>query len=173
MIYSTHKKSRVMWSVAPLILLGFLFASPVDAVEAEPFFHGPMDDLFLLRNTKTQRISSFNPSGANKDYVIMNPGESLTIADISGAGIIRRFYLAPFGADRMRYRKLMLRMYWDGAEQPCVEVPLGDFFGAGLGTMREIEAGPVRVNPGVSGFDFDGMVSYLPMPFKKRRTHND
>jgi hypothetical protein len=32
--------------------------------------------------------------------------------------------------------------------------------------MREIEAGPVRVNPGVTGFDFDGMVSYLPMPFK-------
>jgi hypothetical protein len=97
----------------------------------------------------------------------MNPGETLTIADITGAGIIRRFYLAPFGADRMRYRKLMLRMYWDGAEQPCIEVPLGDFFGAGLGTIRQLEAGPVRVNPGVSGFDFDGMVSYLPMPFKK------
>jgi hypothetical protein len=164
MISFAGKDLVFTWLVATLIFLSFITPMPVAASESS--FHGPMDDLFLLRNTQTQRISSFNPSGANKDYVIMNPGESLTIADISGAGIIRRFYLAPFGADRMRYRKLMLRMYWDGAEQPCIEVPLGDFFGAGLGTMREIEAGPVRVNPGVSGFDFDGMVSYLPMPFK-------
>jgi hypothetical protein len=128
---------------------------------------GPLDDLFLLKNTQTSRISSFNSSGANRDFTTVKPGETLTIAAIEGAGIIRRFYLAPFGADRMRYRKLVLRMYWDGAEKPCIEVPLGDFFGSGLGILRYFEAGPIRVNSGVDGIDFDGMVSYLPMPFKQ------
>jgi hypothetical protein len=138
------------------------------AIAAEPSTttQGPMDDLFLIKNTQTSRISSFNPSGANRDFTTIKAGETLTIATIEGAGVIRRFYLAPFGADRMRYRKLVLRMYWDGAETPCIEVPLGDFFGSGLGILRYFEAGPVRVNSGVDGFDFDGMVSYLPMPFK-------
>jgi len=149
-----------------VILISLLASFSSLAAETEVSPQGPLDSLFLLKDTPTRRISSFNPSGANRDYTTIKPGDTLTIASIEGAGIIRRFYLAPFGADRMRYRKLMLRMYWDGAEQPCVEVPLGDFFGAGLGTIRELEAGPIRVNPGVSGFDFDGMVSYLPMPFQ-------
>ena len=46
---------------------------------------------------------------------------------------IRRFYVAFAGADRMRWRKLVLRMYWDGQKTPAVEVPLGDFFGAVIG----------------------------------------
>ena len=113
MINSIHKTLMFMRRMAILALFSFFTPLLVTAAETVESFHGSMDDLFLLRNTKTQRISSFNPNGANKDYVIMNPGESLTIADISGAGIIRRFYLAPFCADRMRYRKLMLRMYWE------------------------------------------------------------
>ena len=35
-------------------------------------------------------------------------------------------------------RKLVLRMYWDGEEEPSVEVPLGDFFGLGHGITKTI-----------------------------------
>jgi hypothetical protein len=139
--------------------------SPAAEREAGSAVQGPFDDLFLLKDNRTRRISSFNPEGANRDYVTVGPGETIALASIEGAGIIRRFYVVQLGADRMRYRKLMLRIYWDGSETPCVEVPLGDFFGAGMGTLRAIDAGPIRVNPGVSALDFDGMVSYLPMPF--------
>jgi len=58
-------------------------------------------------------------------------------------------------------------MYWDGEKDPCVEVPLGDFFGSGLGTLRYIQSAVVNVNPGFRGWDFDGLVNYFPMPFQK------
>jgi len=128
---------------------------------------GLFDDLFLLKDTKTRRISSHDPSGANFDWVVIAPGETKTLAEISGAGVIRRFYLAPLAPDRMRYRKLTLRMYWDGQENPCVEVPLGDLFGSGLGTLRHFRSLVINVNQGRDSWDFDGMVSYFPMPFEK------
>ena len=30
-------------------------------------------------------------------------------------------------------RSLRIQFYWDGAAKPAVDVPLGDFFGVGLG----------------------------------------
>jgi hypothetical protein len=137
---------------------------------------GFLDGLYLLENRKTSRVSSYDASGANTDWITIAPGETKTLADIRGAGVIRRFYMAPFALDRMRYRKLVLRIYWDEEEAPkktlektpCVEVPLGDFFGCGLGTLRRFRSLVVNVNPGLSSADFDGIVSYLPMPFEKR-----
>ena len=130
--------------------------------------HGRLlDNLFVLQDNETARISSYDRKGGNFDFVRIAPGETKTIAEISGTGIIRRFYVGPFALDRMRYRKVILRMYWDGQKDPCVEVPLGDFFGSGLGTLRYFHSIAVDVNPGFSGWDFDGMVNYLPMPFAK------
>jgi len=128
---------------------------------------GPLDNLFLLKNTKTARISSYDRSGGNHDYVDIAPGETRTLAEIAGTGVIRRFYIALSAPDRMRYRKLILRMYWDGRQQPCVEVPVGDFFGSGLGTLRYFHSLAVSINPGFRAWDFDGLVSYFPMPFQK------
>jgi Protein of unknown function (DUF2961) len=125
------------------------------------------DNLYRLRDTKTARISSYDRTGGNFDWITIAPGETKTLAEISGAGVIRRFYVAPYSLDRMRYRKLVLRMYWDGQKDPCVEVPIGDFFGAGLGTLRYIHSLVVDINPGFRGWDFDGLVSYFPMPFEK------
>lgn len=75
---------------------------------------GFLDRLFQLRNTKTARISSADRSGGNVDCINIAPGETRTLAEIPGAGAIRRFYVAPLAADRLRYRKVVLRMYWDG-----------------------------------------------------------
>lgn len=128
---------------------------------------GYLDDLFILKRTKTSRISSYDRSGGNHDWIDIAPGDTKTLAEIQGAGVIRRFYVAPLAPDRMRYRKLILRMYWDGGNEPCVEVPLGDFFGSGLGTLRYFRSLVVNINPGIRAGDFDGLVSYFPMPFQK------
>jgi len=145
-------------------VLGIPLSQHAQAGEtAEP---RPFDNLFVLRDTKTVRISSYDRAGGNEDFIKIEPGETKTIAEISGTVIIRRFYVAPpCAGDRMRSRKLIVRMYWDGEKEPCVEVPLGDFFGSGLGTLRHFHS--AAVDPGFDGFDFDGMVSYLPMPFDK------
>lgn len=142
-------------------------SSPMYAQTSQTGEPRPFDNLFVIRDTKTARISSYDRSGGNADFIKIAPGETKTIAEISGTGIIRRFYMAPYAGDRMRGRKVILRMYWDGQKEPCAEVPLGDFFGSGLGTLRQFHSAAMDVNPGFDGFDFDGMVSYLPMPFAK------
>jgi len=128
---------------------------------------GPLDGLYLLRDTKTARVSSWDTTGGNHDWIVIAPGETKTLFDVSGAGVIRRFYTVPLAPDRMRYRKLSLRMYWDGEKDPSVEVPLGDFFGSGLGTLRYFHSQVVDINPGLRFGDMDGIVNYLPMPFNK------
>ena len=148
-------------------LLAFLACPWLWAQEGFTHPEGPLDTLFVLKNSKTARISSYDRSGGNHDWIEIAPGETAVLAEIFGAGVIRRFYMAPLAADRMRYRKLVLRMYWDGEKDPSVEVPLGDFFGSGLGTLRYFKSLVVNVNPGYQGWDFDGMVNYLPMPFEK------
>jgi D-arabinan exo alpha-(1,3)/(1,5)-arabinofuranosidase (non-reducing end) len=149
-----------------LMAIGLIGPNSLTAQTAMTGQEGPLDGLFLLRESRTARISSYDRSGGTHDWVDIAPGETKTLAEISGTGVIRRFYMAPWSQDRMRYRKLILRIYWDGAKEPCVEVPLGDFFGSGLGTLRYFKSLVVNVNPGLQSWDFDGLVSYFPMPFQ-------
>jgi hypothetical protein len=154
------------WCVATLFLASFVASFPLHA-QNDARGGGLLDNLFHLQDTTTARISSYDRTGGNIDWVQIAPGESKTLAEISGAGVIRRFYMAPLSSDRMRYRKMILRIYWDGQKHPCVEVPLGDFYGSGLGTLRYFHSVAMDVNPGFRGWDFDAMASYLPMPFHK------
>jgi len=158
---ATLRGAKILMSLLAFLLNSWLWGQ-------EGFTHpeGPLDTLFVLKDAQTARISSYDRSGGNHDWVDIAPGETKVLAEISGAGVIRRFYMAPYATDRMRYRKLTLRMYWDGEKDPSVEVPLGDFFGSGLGTLRYFKSLVVNVNPGYQGWDFDGMVNYFPMPFK-------
>lgn len=90
-------------------------------------------------------------------YLFMEPGETITLADIHDEGEIRQFWLTQTGV----WRSIILRMYWDGDETPAVECPIGDFFCNGLNTYAPVRSLPVCVNPG-SGFN-----CYWPMPFRK------
>lgn len=46
-------------------------------------------------------------------YIILQPGETFTIADINGSGMIEHIWLTPTG----RWRNTILRMYWDHQEK--------------------------------------------------------
>jgi hypothetical protein len=59
------------------------------------------------------------------------------------------------------WRTLVFRAYWDGSEDPAVEVPCGDFFCSGWGRFAQVNAQPIAVNPN-GGFN-----SYWPMPFRR------
>ena len=93
-------------------------------------------------------------------YVVIKPGETLTIADIKGSGVINHIWLTPTG----RWRNTILRMYWDGQKNPSVESPVGDFFCMGWNEYAQLSSLAVCVNPG-SAFN-----CYWPMPFKKSAT---
>jgi hypothetical protein len=90
--------------------------------------------------------------------VHIKAGETFEIADIRGPGAIQQIWMTPTG----QWRFSILRIYWDGQEQPSVECPLGDFFASGWGTYAQLSSLAVCVNPG-SAFN-----AYWEMPFRKR-----
>ena len=90
-------------------------------------------------------------------FFVIQPGQTLTLADIQGSGAIQHIWMTPTGDWRMS----ILRMYWDGEENPSVEVPVGDFFAEGWGRFAPITSVPVAVNPG-SAFN-----CYWVMPYRK------
>lgn len=68
------------------------------------------------------------------------------------------------------YRKVLIRMTWDDADQPAVLVPLGDFFGIGHSIPSNYQSAlfTVSVKP-EEEHHFGGsaaMNSYVPMPFR-------
>ncbi len=85
-------------------------------------------------------------------------GESITLMDHDGPGLIRHIWVT---LDPKWYRELILRVYWDGQEQPSIEAPIGDFMCNSWNARQDILAVPVNVNP--SG----GMNFYFPMPFRQ------
>ena len=84
-------------------------------------------------------------------------GETFEIANIQESGAIQQIWLTPTGS----WRYSILRIYWDGQQNPSVECPLGDFFASGWGTYAQLSSLAVCVNPG-SAFN-----SYWEMPFQK------
>ena len=88
------------------------------------------------------------------------PGETFTLGDISGSGAIQHIWLT----GRIHNRYAILRMYWDGCEQPSVECPVGDFFASAVGDYKQISSLCVCDNP-KSGYN-----CYWEMPFRSHCT---
>lgn len=91
-------------------------------------------------------------------FVIINPNETFTLADIEGPGAIQQIWMTPTG----EWRKTILRIYWDDEKEPSVECPVGDFFCSGFGVYAPLTSLAVCVNPG-SAFN-----CYWQMPFRKK-----
>ena len=93
-------------------------------------------------------------------------GETVTLAEMDGPGTINHIWITVTDrtSERNRYvlRDLVLRMYWDGEEEPSVESPLGDFFCCGFARECLVNSLPIVVNPS-RGFN-----SYFQMPFRKK-----
>ena len=87
----------------------------------------------LRPGVKRARFSSYDRAGGNRDWWEFQPGETKAIAEIEGAGCIKHIWCTMFSNTKHEYRKVVLRMFWDGETQPSIEVPIGDFFGLGHG----------------------------------------
>ena len=91
-------------------------------------------------------------------FIIIKPGETITIADIEGEGAIQQIWMTPTGLRR----NTIIRMYWDDETTPSVECPVGDFFASAFNEFSQVSSLAVCVNPG-SAFN-----CYWKMPFRKR-----
>ena len=129
--------------------------------------HGAMRGLYVLGGGRTGRFSSYDRSGGNHDWADIPPGETHTLMDFPGSGIIRHIWMTCWvsgvdGKEEAHHlRKLTLRMYWDGEEEPSVQAPLGDFFGVAFGLRRAYHSAALAMNPQ----DGRGFNCFFPMPF--------
>ena len=116
----------------------------------------------LRSNVRRMRLSSYDTTGGNFDWWEFEPGQTRSIAAIEGAGCIKHIWMTLSCEDKYLYRKVLLRMYWDGEESPSVETPVGDFFGMGHNLTRNFVSLPLQMSP-ESGRGFN---CWFPMPFE-------
>lgn len=129
-----------------------------------------LESLIRLGEGRSRRVSSAaKERDSNRDNLRIAPGQSRTLATLRGPGVIRHIWLT-FPAARPSWLargggaapdEIVLRIYWDGAEAPAVEVPVGDFFAVGFGYRREVRSLVVQVEEG------DSYNCYWPMPFAR------
>ncbi len=124
----------------------------------------PLNGLAEFKQAEAQRASSSdaNWQDGNADARPIAPGETLVLADLTGPGIINHIWFTIASSELGYPRLLVLRAYWDGEENPSIEVPLGDFFAIGHGLDVPFSSLPVTVTS-----DGRGRNCYWPMPFRK------
>ncbi len=172
-----RSKNFVMW--------GLLLFAPLSGLAQESAHDGltnNLSNLYRVSNAKTRSISPENFTGEKgkggmategvashearelgqgwkvNPFVIIEPGKTFTLAELTGQGAIQHIWMTPTG----NWRFSIIRMYWDDEKEPSVEAPVGDFFAMGWGKYAPISSLPVVVNPG-SAFN-----SYWPMPFRNK-----
>lgn len=117
-----------------------------------------------LRDYESGRASSWDVEGGNRDSWRIEPGERRILADISGPGCIKHIWMTLGIKDEDYCRRIVLRMYWEGNNEPSVEAPIGDFFGLGHGMRKNFVTLPLQM----SAQNGKGFNSWWPMPFKER-----
>lgn len=144
--------------------------------------YGLFSPVCVMRDYKSKRSSTWQRNGGNCDWtVIPAAGGKEVLVEEAGSGCIRHFYWTFVNPDNMAtgkeinvrnniFRGLVLRAYWNGSDEPSIEVPLGDFFGVCNGHYRSIKSLPFVLNSGSKGLSEHetwGFNCYLPMPFTK------
>jgi hypothetical protein len=112
-----------------------------------------------LRSYKNRRSSSWDRSGGNGDAVPVEPGATAKLLEVEGAGVVTHIWFTINSPDPMHLKNLVLRAWWDGEASPSVEVPIGDFFGLGLGQYFTYQSALLAVAP------IKALNAYFQMPF--------
>ncbi|SNT34720.1 Protein of unknown function [Granulicella rosea] len=120
-----------------------------------------MPDITQQQTYKLMRASSKEATGGNADYRKVTPGETLTILDADGPGMISHMWFTVAMSEPYSLKRIVMRIYWDGEENPSVETPLGDFFGLGLGIVQSWQSTFLSVG------NSQAMNSFFPMPYGK------
>lgn len=146
-----------------LILLFFLFSSStIYAQEWYKMPKGVKTRWVSFENIKAEKgVGGTENKGAKGHaYDQVNAGETVTLLNVKGAGIVNRIWMTMNDRDPEMLRSLRIDMYWDGAIKPAVSAPLGDFFGVGLGQRIQFESA-LFSDPEGRSFNCK-----IPMPFR-------
>lgn len=129
------------------------------------FAQNPVEkEIYEIRNYSSERISSYDRTGANDDGNWANkiePGETRTIGEVAGPGIFKHIWMTIATGEPNHLKKIVLRMYWDDEDSPSVEAPIGDFFGLGLGRYFLYESKYLSIG------SQKALNANFPMPFRE------
>lgn len=101
-----------------------------------------------------------NNGGKGHPFDPIKSGQTLTLLDVQGTGMITRMWITVADRSPQMLRSLKLEIYWDGSSKPAVSVPFGDFFSVGLGRTAAF-SNHFFANPEGRSFQ-----CFIPMPFK-------
>ena len=123
----------------------------------------PLAEITRSIEGKARRASSglFDPE-SNQDAYHVGPGETIVLTELNGPGEICHMWFTIAGRDRRYPRSRVMRIYWDNAEVPSVETPIGDFFAAGNGMRANVNSLPIQVTSYGRALN-----CYWRMPFRK------
>ncbi len=119
----------------------------------------------FLRDYRSKRASSFDREGNNSDWWSFEPGQKRVLLETDKPGCVRHIWMTVGNGGEHVFRRIVLRCFWDGEENPSVEVPLGDFFGIGHGIHKDFISAPLQMSPQ----DGRGFNCWWPMPFDAAR----
>jgi hypothetical protein len=139
------------------LLLALLFTLPALAQDPQSW----LANLLQAKDYVQKRVSSYDTTGANADYRQFGGGDTATLLDVDGPGLITHIWVTIASGDPQHLKAIVLRAYWDGESTPSVEAPIGDFFGLGLGDYFRYQSLPLSV-----GSD-KALNCFFPMPFQK------
>ncbi|HTC50184.1 MAG TPA: glycoside hydrolase family 172 protein [Candidatus Aquilonibacter sp.] len=154
-------RNKFEWLVLGICIGMLLMCASVWA-QSDSNHNVQLSDLVFPRTYVQKRASSYDRTGGNDDFRKIAVGETLTLLDGTGPGIITHIWMTIASPEQYHLKKLVLRMYWDGENSPSVEAPIGDFFGLGLGDYFQFESTPLAVAPDKA------LNCFFPMPFRKR-----
>ena len=121
-------------------------------------------DLTRLKDFAAERVSSNNPDpDSNDDSWRPIAGETVTLADLTGPGVVTHIWLTIAANEYAWPRLLRLRVYYDGSATASIDCPVGDFFAVGHGFERPVNS--LMIRDGSSGRSRN---SYWQMPFARR-----
>ena len=159
---SLRGRRRLLGALAASLPVAALLGADAPAPaqpEPDASLSGELFAQARLRNYKNLRSSSWDRTGGNADWVSVSPGASATLLDVTGAGVVTHIWFTINSPDAMHLKNLVLRAWWDREPSPSVEVPIGDFFGLGLGEYFVYQSALLAVAP------IKALNAYFQMPF--------
>ena len=132
-----------------------------------------MNPSFIDSSLESRAVTFENPTGARgaggksaggrkgAPSRVIGAGERVVLADIEGPGVLRHLWMTVLPAPPERLRALWIEVFYDGADEPSISVPLLDFFCLPHGRTAPFASALVTANEG------RGLNSTIPLPFAR------
>lgn len=157
-----------------ILIIAIISGSFLTGCREEPIKSGSSYSLFEYNNNLEARWSSpenlngeKGNGGRSNNGAKGHPcdsigiGQSRSLLDIQGQGIITRIWITINDRSPEMLRSLKIEMFWDNVTKAAVSAPLGDFFGVGLGKTVAFQN---ALFANAEGRSFN---CFIPMPFRK------